>query len=91
MSNFQLTMFSQRALFAGLLFFLWVIFAFAEDIKLYSDKYDHVSIDEILANDRKRNQYLDCYLEKAPCRTPDAKFFRGNRKQYDNFVGNYPV
>ena len=49
----------------------------AEEIKLYTDKYDYIDYDEILGNDRIRNQYYNCYLGDGPCLTPDAKFFKG--------------
>nr|QNL14941.1 chemosensory protein 4 [Aulacocentrum confusum] len=44
--------------------------------ELYSDKYDHINVDEILANSRLRESYLQCYLRSGPCVTADAKFFR---------------
>ena len=43
----------------------------------YSDKYDHIDIKKILANQRLRNQYWNCFMREAPCKTADAKFFRG--------------
>ena len=48
----------------------------AEDT--YSDKFDYVDVDEILANDRLREQYYKCFMETAPCMTADATFFKGN-------------
>ena len=47
--------------------------------ELYDDKYDYINVDDIIANDRIRNQYFNCFLEKGPCLTPDAKFFKGSR------------
>ncbi|KAM0726057.1 Allergen Tha p 1 [Formica fusca] len=47
---------------------------FAEE--LYSDQYDHIDINNILNNDKLRNQYYNCYMETEPCLTADAKFFR---------------
>lgn len=52
--------------------------------KLYSDKYDYVNIDEILANDRLRNQYYDCFIDADSCITPDSMFFKSKYKlKYD--------
>ncbi|XP_033228589.1 ejaculatory bulb-specific protein 3-like [Belonocnema kinseyi] len=48
----------------------------SEEIHLYTDKYDYIDYDEILANDRIRNQYYNCYLGTGSCLTPDAKFFK---------------
>lgn len=49
----------------------------AADEEIYSDKYDYVDVDSILNNDRIRNQYYECFMDLAPCLTPDAKFFKG--------------
>ncbi|XP_014212504.1 putative odorant-binding protein A10 [Copidosoma floridanum] len=46
------------------------------DQEIYSDKYDYVDVDQILGNDRIREQYYNCFLDAAPCYTPDAKFFK---------------
>ncbi|PBC26787.1 ejaculatory bulb-specific protein 3 [Apis cerana] len=46
--------------------------------ELYSDKYDYVNIDEILANDRLRNQYYDCFIDADSCITPDSMFFKSH-------------
>nr|QNL15631.1 chemosensory protein [Procecidochares utilis] len=48
--------------------------AAAEEI--YSDKYDYVDVVSILSNDRIRTQYYECFMDLAPCLTPDAKFFK---------------
>lgn len=53
------------------------LFAWSQAKELYSDKYDYVNIDEVLANERLRDQYLNCLMETAPCLTPDAVFFKG--------------
>lgn len=44
--------------------------------ELYSDKYDYIDVHEILANDKLREQYYNCFMSSAPCMTPDAKFFK---------------
>ncbi|KAG5315282.1 PEB3 protein, partial [Pseudoatta argentina] len=49
---------------------------FAEK-ELYSDRYDDININEILANEKLRTQYYYCFLGTAPCKTADAKFFAG--------------
>ncbi|XP_014238619.1 ejaculatory bulb-specific protein 3-like [Trichogramma pretiosum] len=46
------------------------------DEEKYSDKYDYIDVDNILSNERIRNQYFNCFLDYAPCLTADAKFFR---------------
>ncbi|XP_011701602.1 PREDICTED: ejaculatory bulb-specific protein 3-like [Wasmannia auropunctata] len=43
----------------------------------YSDRYDDVDIEGILANQKLREQYYNCFIGNAPCRTADAKFFSG--------------
>lgn len=49
----------------------------SEEIKYYTDKYDHVNYDEILSNDRLRNQYYNCAMGTSRCLSDDAMFFRG--------------
>ncbi|XP_018046540.1 PREDICTED: ejaculatory bulb-specific protein 3-like [Atta colombica] len=44
--------------------------------ELYSDKYDNIDAISILQNDKLRDEYYNCFLEKAPCPTEDAKFFQ---------------
>ncbi|KAG5311827.1 PEB3 protein, partial [Acromyrmex insinuator] len=44
--------------------------------ELYSDRYDKVNAENILQNNRLRDQYYNCFMEKAPCITADAKFFK---------------
>lgn len=48
---------------------------FAEEF--YSDRYDDVDIDGILTNEKLRLQYYNCFMDRAPCKTADAKFFKG--------------
>ena len=38
----------------------------------YTDKYDNVNVDEILANERLLKGYVDCVLERGKC-TPEGK------------------
>ncbi|KAL6261464.1 hypothetical protein P5V15_006554 [Pogonomyrmex californicus] len=45
--------------------------------ELYSSQYDDIDIGEILNNEKLRLQYYNCFLDIAPCRTADAKFFKG--------------
>lgn len=52
--------------------------ALAEE--LYSDKYDYINIEDILQNDRLREQYYKCFTGAESCVTPDAQFFRGKLK-----------
>ncbi|XP_026670030.1 ejaculatory bulb-specific protein 3-like [Ceratina calcarata] len=44
--------------------------------ELYSDKYDYIDADDILSNDRLREQYYKCFMDTGPCVTPDSKFMR---------------
>ncbi|XP_012534621.1 ejaculatory bulb-specific protein 3 [Monomorium pharaonis] len=44
--------------------------------ELYSDKYDNTDVASILQNDKLRNQYYNCVIEKSPCITADAKFLK---------------
>ncbi|XP_018046519.1 PREDICTED: ejaculatory bulb-specific protein 3-like [Atta colombica] len=44
--------------------------------ELYSDRYDHIDVKDILQNDKLRDQYYNCFMETAPCITADAKFFK---------------
>lgn len=45
--------------------------------EFYDNRYDDVNVDDILANNKLRQQYYKCFMETAPCLTGDAKFFRG--------------
>lgn len=38
----------------------------------YTDKWDHINVDEILESDRLLKGYVDCLLDKGRC-TPDGK------------------
>lgn len=38
----------------------------------YESKYDSIDLDEVLANDRLRLNYVKCLLNEGPC-TPDAQ------------------
>nr|XP_012223737.1 PREDICTED: ejaculatory bulb-specific protein 3-like [Linepithema humile] len=51
-----------------------LVFVFAEE--LYTSQYDYIDVDIILANNKLRNQYYKCFMETAPCKTADMKFFR---------------
>ncbi|XP_012273359.1 ejaculatory bulb-specific protein 3-like [Orussus abietinus] len=44
--------------------------------EFYSEKYDHIDVDEILANPRTRNQYYKCVYGSAPCVTAAAKYLK---------------
>lgn len=63
--------------FACLVMTLAVLIAHAEDEK-YSSKYDHIDINEVLANSRLRNQYVRCLINISPCTTGSARFLKGN-------------
>jgi len=50
--------------------------AFSKE-ELYSDRYDNVDIEVILANDKQRTQYYNCFMDFKACKTADASFFSG--------------
>ncbi|KYN04243.1 Putative odorant-binding protein A10 [Cyphomyrmex costatus] len=45
--------------------------------EFYSDRFDNIDASNILQNDKLREEYYNCYMEKGPCPTEDAKFFQG--------------
>lgn len=51
------------------------LYVLAEE--LYTDQYDYIDINNILNNDKLREQYYNCYMETGPCLTADARYFRG--------------
>lgn len=44
--------------------------------ELYSDKYDDIDVNEILTNDRLREEYYECFIGRAPCTTATMKFYK---------------
>ncbi|KYN14769.1 hypothetical protein ALC57_13045 [Trachymyrmex cornetzi] len=52
--------------------------------ELYSDRYDKVDAENILQNNRLRDQYYNCFMGKAPCITADAKFFKETSGKKNN-------
>ncbi|XP_020289357.1 ejaculatory bulb-specific protein 3-like [Pseudomyrmex gracilis] len=48
---------------------------FAEE-EVYSTRYDDIDIHGILDNSKLRDQYYKCFMDFAPCKTADAKFFK---------------
>lgn len=61
-----------------LLIGIWTTaFVSSEEVKLYDNKFDDIDVDEILINDRLRNQYYKCLIGSSPCITPDAIFLKG--------------
>ncbi|XP_033228260.1 ejaculatory bulb-specific protein 3-like [Belonocnema kinseyi] len=63
-------------IFFGLVLLVTFAAAADEPTALYSNRYDFINVDEILSNERIRNQYSKCYSGTGPCLTPDAKFFK---------------
>nr|ALS03830.1 chemosensory protein 5 [Ectropis obliqua] len=45
--------------------------------EIYTNKYDGVDLEEILANERLLTGYVNCLLDLGPC-TPDAKELKKN-------------
>lgn len=43
--------------------------------KLYSDKYDVIDVDAIIIDDKLRNSYYNCFMDRGPC-TEDGEFFK---------------
>ena len=73
---------------ASISFLLFTIFSYVvteEKIETYSDKYDYINVDEILANPRLSESYYNCFMDLGPCVTADQKFLRGN-KSYFTFL-----
>ncbi|KYN04073.1 PREDICTED: ejaculatory bulb-specific protein 3-like [Cyphomyrmex costatus] len=52
-----------------------LVCVFAAEKELYSDRYDDINIEDILANEKLRTQYYNCLAGIARCKTADAKFF----------------
>lgn len=44
----------------------------AKPASTYTDKWDHINVDEILESDRLLKGYVDCLLDRGRC-TPDGK------------------
>ncbi|XP_070163938.1 ejaculatory bulb-specific protein 3-like [Polyergus mexicanus] len=44
--------------------------------ELYSDRYDDIDVNAIFSNTKLRQQYYKCFMDLAPCKTADAKFFK---------------
>lgn len=61
--------------FIVLCFFALAAVAYARPGDLYTDKFDNVNLDEILANRRLLVPYLKCVLEQGKC-TADGKELR---------------
>ncbi|XP_028174915.1 allergen Tha p 1-like [Ostrinia nubilalis] len=51
---------------------LVVAVAYARPGAQYTDKWDHINVDEILESQRLLRGYVDCLLDKGRC-TPDGK------------------
>ncbi|KAL0820533.1 hypothetical protein ABMA28_006387 [Loxostege sticticalis] len=51
---------------------LLVAVAWARPSATYTDKWDHINVDEILESQRLLRGYVDCLLDKGRC-TPDGK------------------
>nr|QFR36129.1 chemosensory protein 2 [Conogethes pinicolalis] len=49
-----------------------VAVAWARPQSTYTDKWDHINVDEILESQRLLRGYVDCLLDKGRC-TPDGK------------------
>ncbi|KAL1399983.1 hypothetical protein pipiens_002132 [Culex pipiens pipiens] len=53
-----------------LIAFALVALVAAQD-STYTNKYDHIDVDEILKSDRLFKNYYNCLIDQGPC-TPDA-------------------
>ncbi|KYQ48384.1 Ejaculatory bulb-specific protein 3 [Trachymyrmex zeteki] len=45
--------------------------------KLYSDRYDYVDFQSVLQNKDLRQEYYNCFMEIAPCKTPEQEALTG--------------
>ncbi|XP_011702411.1 PREDICTED: uncharacterized protein LOC105458642 [Wasmannia auropunctata] len=46
----------------------------AEEVELlYSDQYDYVDVKAALDNKEMREAYYNCFMELAPCQTPEQR------------------
>lgn len=50
--------------------FAIVVFTLAEE--RYTDRYDHLNLDEIISNKRLLSSYIKCILDKGRC-SPEGK------------------
>ncbi|XP_011296666.1 ejaculatory bulb-specific protein 3 [Fopius arisanus] len=60
----------------GVIFMALVLCSAVIADEKYSDKYDYIDVDGILANPRQRDSYYACFAGTGPCKTAAAKFFR---------------
>lgn len=49
----------------------------------YTDRYDNLNVDEIIANRRLLEPYIKCVLEKGKC-TAEGKEMKGLFQHYEN-------
>lgn len=58
--------------------------------EFYSNRYDDVDVSGIFNNPKLREQYYKCFMDLAPCKTADAKFFKGisNIQYYTHFFSS---
>lgn len=55
---------------------LLVGLAAARPEDVYTKKYDHINIDEVLTNDRLYKKYFDCLIGEGKC-PPEGKELKG--------------
>ncbi|XP_066603689.1 ejaculatory bulb-specific protein 3-like [Prorops nasuta] len=65
-------------LLGSILLYLFLTFEYGLADEMYSDKYDHVRVEDILTNDNVREEYYNCFMDTGPCVTEDAAYFKGN-------------
>ncbi|XP_026762925.2 allergen Tha p 1 [Galleria mellonella] len=54
------------------IFMVMVVAVYGKPGHTYTDKWDHINVDEILESQRLLRGYVDCLLDKGRC-TPDGK------------------
>ncbi|KAG8041731.1 hypothetical protein G9C98_007035 [Cotesia typhae] len=54
-----------------------IVFAAVSCEELYSDKYDVLNVEEVLAHDELRDTYYNCFMDRGPC-AEDADYWKGN-------------
>ncbi|EGI69191.1 PREDICTED: ejaculatory bulb-specific protein 3-like [Acromyrmex echinatior] len=52
---------------------MYVLMCILAEEELYSDQYDYIDIQSILQNKELREEYYNCFMETAPCKSPEQE------------------
>ncbi|KYN34954.1 Ejaculatory bulb-specific protein 3 [Trachymyrmex septentrionalis] len=52
---------------------MYVVMCVLAEEERYSDQYDHVDIQAIIQNKELRKEYYNCFMEIAPCKSPEQQ------------------